>query len=67
MRKACSKLPYLSAVINETLRRYPTIVATLPRTGREEVVIQGVHVLTGVGPQVLMNKVIEIEKADADF
>ncbi|KAJ9616543.1 hypothetical protein H2200_000262 [Cladophialophora chaetospira] len=49
----CSKLPYLSAVIDETLRRYPTIVATLPRTAKEEVMIQGVHVPQGtiVGTQ----------------
>ncbi|KAK6386987.1 hypothetical protein LTS17_000252 [Exophiala oligosperma] len=36
-----SKLPYLSAVINEALRRHPTIVATLPREAKETVVVQG--------------------------
>jgi len=35
----CSNLPYLQAVINETLRRYPTIIATLPRTAAEDVVV----------------------------
>ncbi|KAK6386994.1 hypothetical protein LTS17_000259 [Exophiala oligosperma] len=48
-----SKLPYLTAVINETLRRYPTVVATLPRTAKRDVVVQGVHVPKGtsVGTQ----------------
>ncbi|OQV09315.1 hypothetical protein CLAIMM_13449 [Cladophialophora immunda] len=49
----CSNLPYLQAVIKETLRRYPTIIATLPRTAVEDVVIAG-HALpkgTIVGTQ----------------
>ncbi|KEF58607.1 uncharacterized protein A1O9_06533 [Exophiala aquamarina CBS 119918] len=51
--KTCSTLPYLQAVINETLRLYPTIIATLPRTAREEAVVAGVTVPKGtiVGTQ----------------
>ncbi|KAF5571328.1 benzoate 4-monooxygenase [Fusarium pseudoanthophilum] len=51
--QTCSKLPYLQAVINETLRRYPTIVATLPRTANNDTVIDGIPVPKGtiVGTQ----------------
>ncbi|RBR18067.1 hypothetical protein FVER53590_04314 [Fusarium verticillioides] len=41
------KLPYLQAVINKTLRRYPTIVATLPRTANNDTVIDGIPVPKG--------------------
>ncbi len=44
----CSKLSYLQAVINETLRRYPTIIATLPRTSKEDVVVCGIPIPKGV-------------------
>lgn len=49
----CANLPYLQAVIKETLRRYPTIVATLPRTARQSVVVAGVEIPKGsiVGTQ----------------
>ncbi|KAK4945726.1 hypothetical protein LTR10_015074 [Elasticomyces elasticus] len=49
----CSNLPYLQAVINDTLRRYPTIVATLPRTAAEDVIVAGQHLPKGtiVGTQ----------------
>ncbi|KAF5672609.1 cytochrome P450 monooxygenase [Fusarium circinatum] len=51
--QTCSKLPYLQAVINETLRRYPTIVATLPRTTNNDTIIDGIPVPKGtiVGTQ----------------
>ncbi|KAF5554629.1 benzoate 4-monooxygenase [Fusarium mexicanum] len=51
--QTCSKLPYLQAVINETLRRYPTIVATLPRTAIDDTIIDGIPVPKGtiVGTQ----------------
>ncbi|KAF5646384.1 benzoate 4-monooxygenase [Fusarium sp. NRRL 52700] len=51
--QTCSKLPYLQAVINETLRRYPTIVATLPRTANNDTIIDGIPVPKGtiVGTQ----------------
>ncbi|TPX12372.1 uncharacterized protein E0L32_007019 [Thyridium curvatum] len=51
--QTCSKLPYLQAVISETLRRYPTIVATLPRTANKTTFVCGVPVPKGttVGTQ----------------
>lgn len=51
--RTCATLPYLQAVINETLRRYPTIIATLPRTARQDTVVCGVRVPKGtiVGTQ----------------
>lgn len=49
----CVNLPYLQAVISETLRLYPTIIATLPRTALENVVVAGFDVPKGtiVGTQ----------------
>lgn len=44
----CKSLPYLQAVINETLRLYPTIIATLPRTAKAATTIAGVPVPAGV-------------------
>lgn len=44
----CAKLPYLQAVINETLRRNPTIIATLPRVAVEDTQVAGVPILKGV-------------------
>lgn len=41
---ACSKLPYLQAIVNETLRLYPTIIATLPRTVVRDTVVLGVNI-----------------------
>ena len=41
---ACAKLPYLQAVISETLRRYPTIIATLPRVAVRDTDVAGVAV-----------------------
>ena len=51
----CTGLPYLQAVINETLRLYPTIIATLPRTATVDTVIAGTPVPAGtiVGTQNL--------------
>lgn len=51
--KTCSNLPYLQATINETLRRYPTIIATLPRAARQDTRVFGVQVPKGtiVGTQ----------------
>jgi benzoate 4-monooxygenase len=47
--KVCGKLPILQAVINETLRLYPTIIASLPRTAMRDVVVGGVDIPRGVG------------------
>ncbi|KIX07472.1 uncharacterized protein Z518_02125 [Rhinocladiella mackenziei CBS 650.93] len=51
--RACSSLPYLQAVISETLRRYPTIIATLPRTAKEDTMVLGMKIPKGtiVGTQ----------------
>jgi cytochrome P450 len=51
--QSVTALPYLQAVIKETLRRYPTIIATLPRTAREETIINDIRVPAGtiVGTQ----------------
>ncbi|KAH7142955.1 benzoate 4-monooxygenase [Dactylonectria estremocensis] len=51
--KTCSTLPYLQAVISETLRRYPTIIATLPRTANKATFVNGVPIPKGttVGTQ----------------
>ncbi|KAL6702809.1 hypothetical protein ACN47E_000895 [Coniothyrium glycines] len=45
--QSCSRLPYLQAVINETLRMYPTIVAMLPRTAMRDSVVAGVPIPKG--------------------
>lgn len=50
----CAKLPYLQAVINETLRCYPTIIATKPRTALRETVVAGVSVPKGVSESRLL-------------
>ncbi|GME26776.1 benzoate 4-monooxygenase [Neofusicoccum parvum] len=49
----CVKLPYLQAVINETLRVYPTIIATLPRTALRDTTVDGIYIPKGtiVGTQ----------------
>ncbi|KAL0253454.1 hypothetical protein SLS55_010433 [Diplodia seriata] len=49
----CAKLPYLQAVVNETLRCYPTIIATKPRKALRDTVVAGVSVPKGtiVGSQ----------------
>ena len=44
----CAKLPYLQAVINETLRRYPAIVATLPRVAIRQTVVASTTIEKGV-------------------
>ncbi|KAG6365556.1 hypothetical protein INS49_007167 [Diaporthe citri] len=43
----CARLPYLQAVISETLRRYPTIIATLPRVAVQDALVAGVRVRKG--------------------
>lgn len=55
--QTCRSLPYLQAVINETLRLYPTIVATLPRTAKSATIIAGVSVPAGVGQMLEDSKV----------
>ncbi|KIW88170.1 uncharacterized protein Z519_11281 [Cladophialophora bantiana CBS 173.52] len=53
MSETCSSLAYLQAVIKETLRRYPAVIAILPRAAVEDVVVAG-HALpkgTIVGTQ----------------
>ncbi|KAJ3539944.1 hypothetical protein NM208_g5277 [Fusarium decemcellulare] len=45
--RTCSGLPLLQAVINETLRRYPTIIATLPRAATKDAVVRGVAIPKG--------------------
>ncbi|KAK7224843.1 hypothetical protein V2G26_012846 [Clonostachys chloroleuca] len=45
--RVCTGLPLLQAVINETLRRYPTIIATLPRTATQDTVVSNVAVPKG--------------------
>lgn len=47
MAAECVKLPYLQAVINETLRVYPTIIATLPRTAVRDTTVDGVFIPKG--------------------
>ncbi|CAL1374423.1 unnamed protein product [Linum trigynum] len=41
------KLPYLIAVIKETLRMYPPGALSLPRIASEDITIKGYHVLKG--------------------
>ncbi|KAL4804596.1 cytochrome P450 [Aspergillus unguis] len=43
----CAQLPFLNAVLSETLRRYPTITGLLPREAQEDSIIDGVHVPKG--------------------
>ncbi|KAH8654787.1 cytochrome P450 [Ilyonectria robusta] len=45
--QTCSRLPYLQAVINETLRVYPTIVAMIPRIAMRDSVVAGVPIPKG--------------------
>ncbi|KAI8722924.1 hypothetical protein NCS52_00437900 [Fusarium sp. LHS14.1] len=45
--QTCSRLPYLQAVINETLRVYPTIVAIIPRIAMRDTSVAGVHIQKG--------------------
>ncbi|KAJ3541648.1 hypothetical protein NM208_g4516 [Fusarium decemcellulare] len=51
--QTCARLPYLQAVINETLRIYPTIVAMLPRIAVRDSTVAGVPIPKGtiVGTQ----------------
>ena len=44
----CAKLPFLQAVINETLRLYPAVIATRPRTAIRDTVVAGIHIPKGV-------------------
>ncbi|UPK92449.1 hypothetical protein LCI18_003384 [Fusarium solani-melongenae] len=43
----CSRLPYLQAVIDETLRMYPTIVAMIPRIAMRDSSVAGVRIPKG--------------------
>ncbi|OQE24624.1 hypothetical protein PENSTE_c007G01022 [Penicillium steckii] len=44
---ACSKLSYLQAVLNESLRLYPATIAVLPRTAVTDTTVGGVHIPRG--------------------
>ena len=46
--QTCSKLPYLQAVLNETLRLYPATIAVLPRTAMADTTVDGQHIPAGV-------------------
>ncbi|KAF9895338.1 hypothetical protein FE257_000242 [Aspergillus nanangensis] len=43
----CAQLPFLNAVISETLRRYPTITGILPREAVEDTTVSGAHIPKG--------------------
>ncbi|KAJ5116805.1 hypothetical protein N7456_001153 [Penicillium angulare] len=43
----CGKLPYLQAVLNETLRVYPATIAVLPRTATVDTIVDGIPVPRG--------------------
>ncbi|KAH8897412.1 cytochrome P450 [Thozetella sp. PMI_491] len=45
--RTCTSLPFLQAVITETLRRYPTIIATLPRAATKDAVVRDVVIPKG--------------------
>ncbi|KAH7237923.1 cytochrome P450 [Fusarium solani] len=51
--QSCAHLPYLQAVINETLRIYPTIVSMIPRIATRDSTVAGVPIPKGtiVGTQ----------------
>ncbi|PYH94886.1 cytochrome P450 [Aspergillus ellipticus CBS 707.79] len=51
--RTCANLPYLQAVISESLRRYPVAIGTLPRTAVKDTFVAGVPVRKGttVGTQ----------------
>ncbi|PWY89842.1 cytochrome P450 [Aspergillus heteromorphus CBS 117.55] len=51
--RTCSGLPYLQAVISESLRRYPVAIAILPRTAIKDTFVAGIPVQKGttVGTQ----------------
>lgn len=50
----------LQAVINETLRLYPTIIAILPRTAVEDTIVDGVVVPKGVSILLSMDLAPEL-------
>ncbi|KAL2850150.1 cytochrome P450 [Aspergillus pseudoustus] len=43
----CAQLPFLNAVLSETLRRYPTITGLLPREAQEDVIVDGICIPKG--------------------
>ncbi|KAJ5652621.1 hypothetical protein N7507_010047 [Penicillium longicatenatum] len=43
----CAKLPYLNAVLQETLRLYPTINAILPRMAVQDTILGGFRIPKG--------------------
>ncbi|KAL3458995.1 cytochrome P450 [Aspergillus heterothallicus] len=43
----CAQLPFLNAVLSETLRRYPTITGLLPREAQEDTIVDGMQVPKG--------------------
>ncbi|KAH8812687.1 benzoate 4-monooxygenase [Xylogone sp. PMI_703] len=49
----CATLPYLNAVIHETMRMYPATIAILPRTATVDTVVAGIPIQKGtnVGTQ----------------
>ncbi|KAF6525430.1 hypothetical protein HZS61_011225 [Fusarium oxysporum f. sp. conglutinans] len=45
--QTCARLPYLQAVINEALRKYPTIVAIMPRIAKRDTTVASIQIPKG--------------------
>ena len=57
MLRFLTALPLLNAIINETLRVYPTIVGMLPRKLTTEMTIDEYYVPKGVSALVSISKI----------